>query len=214
MVTTMGYRLAIVSDIHADLHALEDALRAIDAMRPDAIVCAGDLVDYGLFPDETLALLASRKIPCVRGNHDRWVVEAKGHGGWDFTSASRKFLAALPLSWERVLEGVRVAVHHASPRRDMDGISPLEIDVAYARSLLDRAEADVLVVGHTHIAFRLELPGRGVIVNPAALLRAPAEAADNPPATGTFGILDLPSCAFTVHRAGDGAEVSILRRKL
>ena len=211
-MTTMGYRLAILSDIHADLHALQDALRAIDAMRPDAIVCAGDLVDYGLFPDETIALLASRQIPCVRGNHDRWVVEAKGRGGWDLTLASRSFLAALPLSWERVIEGVRAAVHHGSPRRDMDGIDPVEIDVAYARSLLDRAETDVLIVGHTHVAFRLELPGRGIIVNPAAVLRAPAEGTDNPPATGTFGILDLPGGAFTVHRAHDGAEVSILRR--
>ncbi|MGO9837343.1 MAG: hypothetical protein ACLP1X_24375, partial [Polyangiaceae bacterium] len=41
-----------------DVHALGDALRMIDAMGCDAIVCAGDTVDYGLFPNETLALLA------------------------------------------------------------------------------------------------------------------------------------------------------------
>jgi putative phosphoesterase len=209
----MSFRLGVLSDIHGDLHALSDALRALDRIGVDAIVCAGDLVDYGLFPDETIALLGSRSIPCVRGNHDRWIVEAKGRSSWDLSEASRRFLGDLPLRWGRVVEGVRVVVCHASPRGDMDGVYAAEIDVGYARMLLDRAEADLLVVGHTHVAFRVDIPGRGIIVNPAALLRAPAEAADNPPATGTFGIVELPSLAFTVHLADDGAEVPFLERR-
>ena len=52
-------RIALFSDVHADLHALHDALSRIDALRCDLIVCAGDLVDYGLFPEETLELLAA-----------------------------------------------------------------------------------------------------------------------------------------------------------
>ena len=53
------YRIAILSDVHADVHALTDALAAIDRMHCDAVVCAGDVVDFGLFPDETIALLAA-----------------------------------------------------------------------------------------------------------------------------------------------------------
>jgi len=49
------YRLAILSDVHADVHALTDALATIGRMGCDAIVCAGDVLDYGLFPDETIA---------------------------------------------------------------------------------------------------------------------------------------------------------------
>ena len=71
----MTYRLGVVSDVHGDVHALVDALRVIDAMGCDAIVCAGDCVDYGLFVEETLALLARRAIPTVRGNHDRWALD-------------------------------------------------------------------------------------------------------------------------------------------
>ncbi|HEX7601166.1 MAG TPA: metallophosphoesterase family protein, partial [Polyangiaceae bacterium] len=199
---------------HADVHALEDALRAIDTLGCDEIVCAGDLVDYGLFPNETLDRLAERKIPCVRGNHDRSAVKAGGGGGLDLSRASRKFLAGTPPSWSKTIDGVRVVVHHASPRGDMDGIDPETLSSAQARALLDLAKADVLIVGHTHIGFRVEVAGRGIIINPAALLRSPADGEENPPATGTFGVLEVPSLAFGTYRASDGVAVEMLRRRL
>jgi len=49
-------RLAVFTDLHADLHALRDALSQIERLHCDAIVCAGDLVDYGVFPEETRRL--------------------------------------------------------------------------------------------------------------------------------------------------------------
>jgi predicted phosphodiesterase len=64
-------RLAIVTDVHADVHALRDALAQIDKLGVDQILCCGDLVDYGLFPDETLTLVRERRIVTIRGNHDR-----------------------------------------------------------------------------------------------------------------------------------------------
>jgi putative phosphoesterase len=208
------FRLGLISDVHGDVHALQDALRHLDALACDQIVCAGDLVDYGLFPDETLELLAARKIPCVRGNHDRWAIKAKGGGGLDLSRASRKFLATTTPSWARTVDGVRVVVHHASPRGDMDGVDPASLTHEQAHALLDQASADVLIVGHTHIGFRVEVTGRGVIANPAAVLRSPADGQDGPPATGTFGVLVLPSRSFAVRRAKDGGEVEMVRREL
>jgi putative phosphoesterase len=205
------YRLAIISDVHADLHALQDALAHIERIACDEIVCAGDIVDFGLFPEETLALLMARDIPCIRGNHDRWATKS-GATSLDLQPTTLAFLTNLPLVWERCIEGVRVAVHHASPRGDMDGIVPEYTDLALADMLLRKADCDVLIVGHTHRAFRLDVAGGRSILNPAALLRDPAEAADNPPATGTFGVLNLPSQEFHVYRAGDGGEVSVERK--
>ena len=206
-------RLAVISDLHADVHALADALREIDRIGCEAIVCCGDLVDYGLFPDETLTLLAERKLPTVRGNHDRWSVESR-RDEWDLSRTSRKFLSSLPVSLNLIVSGVRVAVHHASPRGDMDGIYPDQLDRSLATALLRKAAADVLIVGHTHVGFALNVEGVGLIVNPAAVLRSPAESAENPPATGTFGVLHLPGMRFTVHRVLDGAEVDIIRRRV
>jgi hypothetical protein len=71
-------RIAIMSDVHADLHALRDALGMIDALGCDRVVCADDVVDYGIFPEETISLVRERKIPCVRGNHDRWATSSGG----------------------------------------------------------------------------------------------------------------------------------------
>jgi predicted phosphodiesterase len=64
-------RIAINSDVHSDVHALTDALFQAERLGCDAIVCAGDLVDHGMYPNEALALLSSRSISCIRGNHDR-----------------------------------------------------------------------------------------------------------------------------------------------
>ena len=75
---------------------------------------------------------------------------------------------------------------------------------------LDRVGADVLVVGHTQVAFRLAAARGGVVMNPGALLRAPAVPLEIP-SGGAFGVLELPSREFTVHRAEDGAEVESIR---
>ena len=73
-------------------------------------------------------------------------------------------------------------------------------------AILATASADVLVVGHTHVPMQLAAP-RGTIVNPGSILRQPPRT-ESIPASGTFGILELPSRRFTVHRASDGAELT------
>lgn len=236
-------RLAIISDVHADLHALRDALARIERLGCDQIVCAGDLVDWGLFPEEAIKLLRERGIPCIRGNHDRWAVgrgqagerrpEAGGAphdaSGFDLSPEVIRFLAELPASWDAVIDRVRVAVRHGTPKSDLDGIYPEQATASDARQWLDQTVADVLLVGHTHIPFRLELFGGRCIANPGALLRDPAHPMDQAwlvdPATGkfqqapapgggTFGVLELPSREFRVFKAADGSEIEILRKRL
>ncbi len=218
-------KLAIISDLHADVYALRDALAKIERLGCDEIVCAGDVLDYGRFPERTIALLQERRIPTIRGNHDRWAV-SEGHdsSGWNLTPRAIEFLESLPASWTRTIDDVRVAVWHARPRSDMAGIYPDASSTELA-SLLDRAEADVLVVGHVHVPFA-RFVDRRLVCNPGALLRDPAEPMEGgmlfdresgkfvpapAPGGGTFGVLELPTLRFTVHRAGDGAEVEIAR---
>ena len=219
----MTTRLAIISDVHADVHALTDALAMINGLACDAIVCAGDVIDFGLFPVETIALLAERKIPTILGNHDQWAlgeIPLIGLGGsWTDeireSRVSMAWLRSLPASWRATFDGVRVALHHGSPRGgNMTGIDPTDLTRAEAIELLDSAEADVLIVGHTHRAFEVVVEGRGVILNPAALLRDPAEGAENPPATATFGVLELPSRRFELHSVRRGEVRAAWRRTL
>jgi putative phosphoesterase len=223
-------KLAIISDVHADVHALADALRHIDAMACDHVFCAGDLVDYGAHPEETIALLRER-VRCIRGNHDRWVftrgAEARDDRGVVLSAGASAFLSSLPTAIEARFDGVRVAVHHGSPRWDMAGIDPHVALGGDVRRWLAEADADVLVVGHTHLAFALREVGSGLIANPGALLRNSAGGRGGtamvfdpdagkfvpapPQVGGTFGVLTLPAKTFTVYRASDGSEVDILR---
>jgi len=209
-------RLAILSDVHADLSALRDALARIERMGIELVVCAGDLVDYGLHPEETIQLLRDEAVPCIRGNHDRWALERARQppkpGAKPLPKEALAFLDALPLAWNRRIEDVRVAVRHGTPRSDMHGIFPEHLEPDDARRFLEQAEAEVLIVGHTHIPFALSTLGGGLIVNPGALLREPDRSKPHPPTGGTFGVLDLPSRDFRVHRAVDGEEIEILRR--
>ncbi|HEY3352107.1 MAG TPA: hypothetical protein VGQ83_02575 [Polyangia bacterium] len=108
----------------------------------------------------------------------------------------------------------------------MDGVYP-KVSAIEAERLLARADADILVVGHTHIPLEILVSGGRAIVSPGALLRHPAhpmaegallydpESQQFVPAPsaggGTFGMLELPAGRFTVHRAEDGTLVDITR---
>jgi putative phosphoesterase len=199
-MSTVPYRLGIISDVHGDFASLQAALEQLDALGVDQVVCAGDLLDWGPSPGRCIELLASRGIACVRGNHD--YVDT---GGDLFdtpvflSGAAVAFLDSLPRRWERTIAGVRVAVWHASPGDQMRGIHAGSTNVG---AITAAADADVLVVGHTHAPMRLESEG-GLIVNPGSVLsRAPTS--EEIPASGTFGVLELPSRRFVVRRTADG----------
>ena len=70
--------------------------------------------------------------------------------GFDLSREALQFLAALPTQWDAVLDGVRVAIRHARPKSDMDGIDALLAIGPEVRRWLAETEADVFVVGHTH----------------------------------------------------------------
>ena len=63
----------------------------------------GDIVDYGRFPEKTIALLRERRVPCIRGNHDRWALlaEAQDAPGFHLTPRGMAFLAGFPTRWCR-----------------------------------------------------------------------------------------------------------------
>lgn len=200
-------KLAVISDVHADVNALRDALAQIDKLGIEQIVCCGDLVDYGLFPEETLKLLRDRRITCIRGNHDRWAVkEGADMSGWDLLPRSIAFLQSLPTTWRSNIDGVRVVLWHAQPKSDMNGIDAGSTTSQELKSMLDRAEADVLIVGHTHVPFVRQLGMMRLVANPGALLRDPADGMELP-TPGTFGVLTIEHerARFEIRRAGDGS---------
>lgn len=204
----MSTLLGIISDVHADTSALEEALRAMKRLRVDRVVCAGDIVDYGRDPEGTIRLLRESGVVCIRGNHDSWALKGIGDHAKRLSPGALAFLRTLPKRCDIVVEGLRIAIRHARPPEDdMLGIDPdVEQPEDLAAMLFEADRADVLIVGHTHRSFRLEAKGGGIVVNPGALLRDP-ERGVHVPTPGTFATLELPGCHFTVRYAFDGAPV-------
>lgn len=208
--------VAIISDVHADVHALRDALAEIDAIGCERIVCAGDLVDIGLFPEETTKLLRERRIPCVRGNHDRWALgegsaafpdaEQEGMGGdatgWALSSSALGFLEALPKQLNLTIDGVRMLICHARPGSDMAGIYADDPSATVLDGWFTDVDIDVLVVGHTHAPLVRRATAGQLLVNPGALMSEASADGATHAVLGTFAVIDTASGEVAIRRVG------------
>ena len=98
-------RYALISDIHANLPALEAVLSDVAARRVDATYHLGDLVGYAPWPDETVALLRARGIPGVAGNYDTTVASDYKHCGCQYEDPRQEELSHLSYAWTRAHTG-------------------------------------------------------------------------------------------------------------
>jgi predicted phosphodiesterase len=164
-------RILVVSDIHANLAALDAVIRAAGAF--DRVWCLGDVVGYGPEPNQVIDLLRSFDLVCLAGNHDWGVVGRVSLGEFsqdarDAAWWTREQLNSSNLNWlETLAPMVVIPEHgitlvHASPR---DPIWEYMIDPQIAAACLDAFETPVGLNGHTHIPviFRKPTYGLGVV---------------------------------------------------
>jgi len=164
-------RLAIISDIHANLAALEAVLDDVSATAAEEIWCLGDVVGYGAQPDECAELVADRCAICLVGNHDLAVLgeldtstfspAAAAAVRWTqgaMDGATVDFLAAL----KPANEALDVALYHASPR---DPVWEYVLWPDQAAECIHVQARRVSFIGHSHVALYFaadeEDPGEG-----------------------------------------------------
>src|SRR5262249_36219225 len=154
-------RVAVVSDIHSNLHALEATLAAIEAEAPDELWCLGDLVGYGPRPNECCATIAERADVCLVGNHDlavRGTIDLEEFGGEAAVAArrSREVLEPDARGLRARLEpsgtAHGVALYHGSAR---DPIWEYVLSDEAARATLELTDSALVLVGHSHVALRV-----------------------------------------------------------
>ncbi|CAO3357230.1 metallophosphoesterase family protein [Azospirillum melinis] len=160
-------KIALISDIHANLEALQATLDAIRAEGAERIVCLGDIVGYNTDFAACIALLRQAGAVCIAGNHDRAVAGLIGTDGFSGPAAravawtgarldgdSRAFLTGLPLTAD--VDGALVAVHGALHLEVGKELVRLDDDGKRALSLRALAAhpsgARVCAFGHTHRA--------------------------------------------------------------
>jgi putative phosphoesterase len=162
-------RYALISDIHANLPALEASLEWIDAAGIDTVYCGGDLVGYGPRPNEVCQLIEERGAPTIYGNYD-WAIARDeedcrcayvtkhdreiGQLSVDWTLAhtdqrSKDFMRDLPFDLRFELGGKRVRLVHGSPRKVNEYLFEDKPAKTFER-IAAGAGCDVLVFGHTH----------------------------------------------------------------
>jgi predicted phosphodiesterase len=154
-------KVAIVSDIHGNLHAFEAVLEAVAASDADELWCLGDLVGYGGDPDACVELAREHAAVCLAGNHDLAAIgelplEVFSRGAslslqWTrevISPASRSFLADLRPEGR---EGP-IGLYHASPR---DPVWEYVLSALLAELCLDRLDRQherLGLIGHSHVA--------------------------------------------------------------
>jgi diadenosine tetraphosphatase ApaH/serine/threonine PP2A family protein phosphatase len=151
-------RVAVITDIHANLPALEAVLAAIDEAEVEEIWCLGDVVGYGAEPDACADLVRERCAVCLVGNHDLAVLDALDISAFSESAAeavvwTRENIAETTLEFLRDLEPAGqcegVGLFHASPR---DPIWEYILAADDADACLDIQEERVALIGHSHRA--------------------------------------------------------------
>ena len=168
--------MAIISDIHSNLPALEVVLERIEKEGVDRTLCAGDIVGYGPQPNQVIERLKKIDITSILGNHDRAVlshdsskmnIQAQDAVWWTIDAleqTSRDYLALLAPKESFSWNGLRIAIFHGSPRNDNEYVP----EEGANDELLALANCDLLVLGHTHVPFVRSLD-KGTIVNPGSV---------------------------------------------
>ena len=171
-------RIAVISDIHSNLPALEAVLE--DLGRVDEILCAGDLVGYASQPNEVVDLLRRRGIPAVMGNHDYAAVtgevewfnpSARRAALWTrerLTEENRRYLRSLPEELRLTREGVRIYLVHGSPRDPLFEYVFPDLPQRQLLELVRGVEAQVILLGHTHVPMRRVIQGK-LVLNPGGV---------------------------------------------
>jgi predicted phosphodiesterase len=180
-------RLSLLSDVHANVHALEAVLDDITARNSDADVYhIGDLVGYAAYPNETVALIEENRVPGVAGNYDSTVARDAEHCGckyedpeqerlshlsygWTLANVdtgTRQTLARLPFRMDLRVggghkPGARVILVHGTPKLNTVYWHADRTD-DFCRKMAAGAGArpgDVIAFGHTHVPWTREIDG-------------------------------------------------------
>jgi predicted phosphodiesterase len=166
-------KIALFSDIHANLPALESFFRDVDEKKPDAIYCLGDLVGYNIWPNEVINEIRRRGIPAIAGNYDFGIGRTRNDCGCAYKTdqekangaisisvtnelvkeEERKYLRTLPahirVEFQLNNDKLNLLLVHGSPRRINEYLFKDREEKSMLRIMQD-ADADIMCFGHTH----------------------------------------------------------------
>jgi putative phosphoesterase len=175
-------KIALFSDIHANLPALEAFFASVENQKPDAIYCLGDLVGYNVWPNEVINEIRRRGIPTIAGNYDFGIGRTSNDCGCAYKTDDEKANGAVSISYTNQItnpeeraylrtlpahiklefqlndDKLNLLLVHGSPRRINEYLFEDREEKSLLRIMQD-ADADILCFGHTHKPYHRILPG-------------------------------------------------------
>lgn len=170
-------KLALISDIHGNLEALNSVLREIKKRKIKNIYCLGDIIDYGANSNECVEVIRKNKIPAIMGNHDFTAVTLEGIEWFNtiaqkscritnklLSERNKKFLLNLP----KKIEIRNMFLAHGSPKDYLhEYIYPEEADYIF-REFFKITKKQIIAMGHTHIPFIKKFDDK-LAINPGSV---------------------------------------------
>jgi len=166
-------RIALFSDIHANLPALEAFFKDVEERKVDQLYCLGDLVGYNIWPNEVINEIRRRNIPTIAGNYDFGIgrssddcgcayktdlEKANGAVSISYTNQivkeeERSYLRTLPahikIEFQLNQDKLNLLLVHGSPRRINEYLFE-DRDEKSLHRIMEQADADIMCFGHTH----------------------------------------------------------------
>lgn len=192
-------KIGVISDVHSNVVALDAVLRVLEEEVSDTILCAGDLVGYYPFPDETVSKIRDVEAICILGNHDFGLITGTPKGfnriakralDWNrrhISEENRVYLEELPDTIRRTINGLDIFMAHGSPTYPIDEYTwEHDIDKTFLKESFDIIP-DVVILGHTHRPY-VKILGNTVCMNPGSV----GQPRDGDP-RASFGVIDTDS---------------------
>lgn len=166
-------KIALFSDIHANLPALEAFFKDADSRNIDAIYCLGDLVGYNIWPNEVIDEIRKRKIPTIAGNYDFGIGRTSDECGCAYKTDEEKAMGKISISYTNEIvkdeqraylrtlpahikleyqlnnDKLNVLLVHGSPRKINEYLFEDREEKSMLR-IMEQADADLMFFGHTH----------------------------------------------------------------
>src|SRR5215213_7299744 len=173
--------IALFSDIHANLPALDAFFADVEKRKPDSIYCLGDLVGYNIWANEVINEIRKRKIPVIAGNYDFGIGRSSDDCGCAYKTDQEKANGALSISFTNQMIGkdereylktlpshiriefqlnnhkVNLLLVHGSPRKINEYLFEDREEKSLLR-IMEDADADIMCFGHTHKPYHRILP--------------------------------------------------------
>lgn len=204
-------KIAVISDIHANLHALTAVINDFEKRGVEKVFALGDYAMAGPQPVETLQFILTQPWEMIQGNTDKMIAtysektyeDAKASFPvmaealkYDISVLPKKyidFLATLPADKIIEIDGVKIHLVHGSPRRNNENIYP-DLMPETVEEMTRNSDADLILCGHTHIPCGYQLNSRKTVVNVGSVGRSMT-----PDAMPCYAILDIENGEYTIE---------------